>query len=220
MDNGYLSMEKAYSICKDIAHADEWDNFIDLSPYSKADPKAIELISTQGHRGGVIFGLMELNIQIAMIIAKWGGITIFTNLAHLSREIAALFSANHIVLAIEGLLEIDAGLACELAKNGNHLSLSCSCDLTPEAARELSKHKRELIIKLLVQPHIDVQRVLLYAYEGMYISLTFPSEKDLSIDLFYVNWRKEIKVYSNLDDSGQWWMTISAKSLPIEDFAE
>lgn len=125
MENRFLSMAEASSIFRNNPPTGEWDDFLDLSAYSQADPKAVELLATQSHKVGVTLGLINLDIQVASVIANWNVITEFTNLAHLSREAAALLSEITAPLSIKGLREIDVGVASELSKNISHLSISC-----------------------------------------------------------------------------------------------
>lgn len=186
-------------------------NFIDLSFYSQADPMAIQFLANQGYKGFVLFGLTDLDIEAASLIADWNAHFIFKNLGQLKCEAAVFLSKCDQGLIIKGLREIDAAVAAELAKKVTSLSISCSGGISIEAVNEFVKHNHELCVTVAVSPPMYVQRALLLGYVGREVLLKFTVESEIANRAFY-NMRqiKSIKIGSHTDDAGQLWQIVTA----------
>lgn len=221
MEGRYLNLEEAYSICRVDQPTGEFDDYLDLdlSAYAQADPDALKLLATQGWRAGVILGLTSLTIENAAVIANWGVITRFIDLAHLSREVAVVLSKIQAPLSFDGLSEIDAGVSSELANVQDHLCISLLESLSMESARELSKHQRSLRLTVAVEPPMDVQRTILYGHQGFEITLYFPINGELIANYMYCNWNKEIEISSGVDSFGITWLHVNAR-VKFEDELE
>ncbi|MEQ1533779.1 MAG: hypothetical protein HOO97_11800 [Sideroxydans sp.] len=215
-----LNMEEAYSICRVNHPTGECCDFLDLSAYSQADPDALTLFATQGHRSGVRLGLTSLSIENAAVIANWGGIVEFTSLASLTREMASVLSTIQSPLSIVGLHELDECVAAELAGVQNSLSISLLGSLSMEAAKALAKHQCSLLIHFSATPSMAMQRSLLYLYQGHRLSLHFPIEEGSLERYMYINWYKEVTVSSTNDNLGITWMHVDSTAKSEDDLED
>lgn len=182
-------------------------DFLDLSEYSQADPQAIELFANREWTC-VILGLTRLEIPNASAIAKLQTSPEFTNLTYMSQGTAALLSEPGFALSIDGVLEIDACMASELASYKADVRVKHLEHLSLEAAMALAKHKYEMFVSFDAPPPMGVQRSFLFAYEGDRVEIIFPSDVALSNDDLYFNWLRKIYVGSSVDDAGQIFVNV------------
>lgn len=215
----YLNLEEAYSICRWNHPTGECDDFLDLSAYSQASPEALELLATQGHRAGVIFGLTSVSVENAAVIANWGVIVEFTNLARLGRETAALFNNYPAPVSISGLDSIEVEDALELSTGPYVLSITCRDVPSLEIVKVLAKHQGEVHLSCLGEPPMEVQRALLYEHQGYRTSINFPTNSDVN-KYSYLNWFKTIQVSSTIDISGATWLYVDAIRKDAEEMVE
>ncbi len=210
MESRYLNLEEAYSICRAVHSTGECDDYLDLSAYSQADPDALTLFATGGYWSGVFLGLTSLSVDNAAVLADWGVIVDFSNLSKLTREAAALFREG-MLLSIDGLHELEVDVATELANGPYSFSIAGLRSLSMEAANALAKHQGcYLTLSLEAEPPMEVQRAILYGYQGHRISLGFPIDSELVDNYAYLNWYKTIRVSSCADDFGTTWLHVDA----------
>lgn len=213
MEIGHLSLEEAISISALNPATDEFDDCIDLSSYAQAELKAFEFLASQGHRQFVILGLTNLDVQLASVITSFFHSITFTNLVQLSRESASILSNTMNVLEIEGLGDMEAEVASELAKHKFALYLSFLGTLTSNVVQELAKHNHELFLTVAIEPHMDVQKAILFTYVGYEVTLRFPVDNEICRSDYYEYPNKKIEIRSFQDDSGRLWRDITANDV-------